>query len=557
MVEYGKKLSRQVARYLGSAAIAADLTALLADQTQTAHLPEAVRALLGKLPAFLAIVDASYAKYEENVSLAERSLALSSDELMIANRAVRTMVNCLGQGFLMFGPSGVCDPVYSQACLTLLETVPAGKPITEVLRLDSGRAERFTSLFKLVFTPGHVMSLTEIMRFAPRRLEHSSGRHLAIDYRAERGDDGTVTQIVVIITDITEQIAAETQATAHREKIESIERILQDRQAFASYVRHLQSALADMDDGTALMLDNETLLRELHTLKGGAGAFRLAAFEEQLHACETAMAQAAENRQAIIADFRPKLEALLLELAARLQQLVGIDINNMEQQTTIDRTTIYGFANVLAARGLPDLRRKYIEQVCMESLQQRFRYFDLVIGDMAERLNKRLHPVKFVTPDVKIMPGPYQSLLAALVHIVRNIVDHGIEPPSVRAAQGKDLAGTITVVTSLIAPPLSDRWLHIRISDDGAGFDMKKLRQKLSAADPAAEWLTRPESDVLHEIFARGTSSRDVVSHYSGRGIGLAALYQEVIRLGGKAHIETTTGAGTSFDITVPYIIDP
>lgn len=557
MVDRGKKLARQVARYLGSETIEVDLAQLLADKNQMAQLPEAVRALLGKLPAFLAVVDASYEKYEENVGIAERNLALSSDELMKANRAVRTMVNSLGQGFLMFGRSGLCDPVYSQACLTLLETAPAGKPIAEVLRLDTGKAERFESLYKLVFTPGHAMSLTEIMRFAPRRLEHSSGRHLAIDYRAERGDGGTVTQIVVIITDITEQIAAEAQATAHREKIESIERILQDRQAFAGYVRHLQATLTAFEDGTALALDNETLLRELHTLKGGAGAFRLAAFEQQLHECETAMALSDDNRQTVIETYRPLLETLLLELAARLQQLVGIDINNMEQQTTIDRTTIYGFANVLAARGLPDLRRKYIEQVCMESLQQRFRYFDLVIGDMAERLNKRLHPVKFATSDVKFMPGPYQNLLAALVHIVRNIVDHGIEPPSVRAAQGKDLAGTITVVTSLIAPPLSDRWLHLRISDDGAGFDMKKLRQKLSAADPAAEWLTRPEGDVLHEIFARGTSSRDVVSHYSGRGIGLAALYQEVIRLGGKAHIETTLGAGTSFDITVPYIIDP
>lgn len=557
MTERGKKLSRQIARYLGSETAEADIAALLADAPRAAQLPEAVRSLLGQLPAFLAVVDASYAKYEENVGIAERNLALSSDELMKADRAVRTMVNCLGQGFLMFDRSGLCAPVYSQACLTLLETAPAGKPITEVLRLDANRAERFASLYKLVFTPGHAMSLTEIMRFAPRRLEHSSGRHLAIDYRAERNDDGSVTQIVVVITDITEQIAAEALATAHREKIESIERILQDRQAFASYVRHLQATLSNFADGTALALDNESLLRELHTLKGGAGAFRLAAFEEQLHACETAMAQAANKRQAVIDTYRPRLETLLLELAARLQQLVGIDINNMEQQTTIDRATIYAFANVLAARGLPDLRRRYIEQVCMESLQQRFRYFDLVIGDMAERLNKQLHPVKFASADVKIMPGPYQNLLAALVHIVRNIVDHGIEPPSVRAAQGKDAAGTITVTTTLIAPPLSDRWLHLRISDDGAGFDMKKLRQKLSIAAPEAGWLTRPDNEVLHEIFAHGTSSRDMVSHYSGRGIGLAALYQEVIRLGGKAHIETTPEVGTSFDITVPYIIDP
>lgn len=181
----GRKLSRQIARYLGSEAAEETLRQIavaLRDPTAAAVPPNAAD-LLEKLPALLEVVDGSYANYEGNLALAERNLALSSAELLAANRSIGAMVNCLGQGFLLFGADGICLAVYAKACEELLEIIPAGRSIAEVLRLDPERKARFTSLLRLVFGGGHAMAFEEIMRFAPSIFPHSNGRSIRLDYK--------------------------------------------------------------------------------------------------------------------------------------------------------------------------------------------------------------------------------------------------------------------------------------------------------------------------------------------------------------------------------------
>ncbi len=142
-----------------------------------------------------------------------------------------------------------------------------------------------------------------------------------------------------------------------------------------------------------------------------------------------------------------------------------------------------------------------------------------------------------------------EALNSALVHLVRNAVDHGIETPDTRVAAGKHVEGAITIRVER-----TGNLVVIQVEDDGAGIDAEQVRvaavaRGVMTADQAAD-ATEQE---LHELlFRTGFSTRTAVSELSGRGIGLDVVREVVAGLDGHVEIHTTPGSGTRFAITVP-----
>ncbi|MFM2302389.1 MAG: hypothetical protein RLZZ84_2125, partial [Pseudomonadota bacterium] len=137
-----------------------------------------------------------------------------------------------------------------------------------------------------------------------------------------------------------------------------------------------------------------------------------------------------------------------------------------------------------------------------------------------------------------------------LTHLIRNAVDHGIEPADERIAAGKSPEGTLT----LAAEHRSGRIL-IRIADDGKGIDRERVFAKavekgLVAPDTV---LSKEEIDAL--IFAPGFSTAQQVSNISGRGVGMDVVRQNVKDLGGRITIESEPGSGTTFTLTLPLTL--
>lgn len=553
----GRKLSRQIARYLGSEAAEATLQRLAAtlNRAEISEAPADAAVVLAKLPALLDVVDASYTNYEDNLALAERNLALSSAELLTANRSISAMVNCLGQGFLLFGADGICLPVYAKACEALLETSPAGRPIADVLRLDPERKARFVALLRLAFGGGHAMSFSEIMRFAPSIFPHSAGRNIRIDYKAESDAQGQLAHIVVIVTDVTEQIRAQTLAEERKSAFEAVERALRDRQSFGRFMRHAMEFTALLTDATAEMTDS--LKREAHTLKAGAGAFRLTRLMNALHDCEQAFTSGRDMPNAV--EWRTPQSALQQEIdaiIASFQRLLGIDVLRLEHESSFDRQTLFDFAGFLAGRGLGDLRQDFIRLVCTESLAAHLHHYDLYLADLAERFNKKVAPIRFIGADVRIVPELYRGVFESLLHLFRNIMDHGIELPDERRERGKEETGNVTVTTTLRFAQDGLNWLCLEIQDDGAGIAVAKVRQKLQDVDSAGNWQERSDADVLAALSARNISTAAAVTQYSGRGIGLNAVHHAVTQLGGRFSLHTTQGQGTTYLIELPYRLD-
>jgi len=137
-----------------------------------------------------------------------------------------------------------------------------------------------------------------------------------------------------------------------------------------------------------------------------------------------------------------------------------------------------------------------------------------------------------------------------LTHLIRNAVDHGIEPAEARIAAGKPAEGTLT----LSAEHKSGRIL-IRIADDGRGIDRdrvlaKAIEKGLVAPDAT---LSKEEIDLL--IFAPGFSTAQQITNVSGRGVGMDVVRQNVKDLGGRITIESEPGSGTTFTLTLPLTL--
>lgn len=137
-----------------------------------------------------------------------------------------------------------------------------------------------------------------------------------------------------------------------------------------------------------------------------------------------------------------------------------------------------------------------------------------------------------------------------LTHLIRNAVDHGIEPADERIAAGKPAEGTLT----LSAEHRSGRIL-IRIGDDGKGIDRDRVLAKAVEKGLVAPEaiLSKEEIDLL--IFAPGFSTAQQVTNVSGRGVGMDVVRQNVKDLGGRITIDSEPGSGTTFTLTLPLTL--
>ncbi|TAK50490.1 MAG: hybrid sensor histidine kinase/response regulator, partial [Betaproteobacteria bacterium] len=140
-----------------------------------------------------------------------------------------------------------------------------------------------------------------------------------------------------------------------------------------------------------------------------------------------------------------------------------------------------------------------------------------------------------------------------LVHLVRNCVDHGIEPRQERVRRDKPPQGTIALA---VARRNGNR-VEIRVSDDGAGIDMEKLREaarKLGLL-PSGDSGRAGGQELMPLVFQSGVSTSPIITDLSGRGLGLAIVREKVEKLGGSVAVETLPDRGTTFRVVLPLTL--
>lgn len=146
--------------------------------------------------------------------------------------------------------------------------------------------------------------------------------------------------------------------------------------------------------------------------------------------------------------------------------------------------------------------------------------------------------------DVRVDRAVVDALREPLHHLVRNAIDHGIEPAAERIQAGKPERGTVRVEAELVHGRLS-----VRISDDGAGLDVDAIRARL---EERGLEVAPGERELVRALFAGGLSTREEATAISGRGIGLDLVRATLGRIGGHVDLFWTRGEGTTFVLECP-----
>lgn len=169
-----------------------------------------------------------------------------------------------------------------------------------------------------------------------------------------------------------------------------------------------------------------------------------------------------------------------------------------------------------------------------------------LVRDLSQAIGKEIDAVT-EGETVQVDKSLLDLLDAPLVHMVRNAVDHGIEPPERREAAGKSRRGAVTV-------SFSEAGSHIilGVSDDGAGLDLDAIRRKAESLGLIPPGAQLGEQDIVNFIFASGLSTAQKVTDISGRGVGMDVVKRAIEEAGGSISVSTTPGRGSSFRIRLP-----
>jgi two-component system chemotaxis sensor kinase CheA len=196
------------------------------------------------------------------------------------------------------------------------------------------------------------------------------------------------------------------------------------------------------------------------------------------------------------------------------------------------------------ARQLRSLRAAIL-RVRMVPVSELLERIPLIVRGLRRTMNRQVR-LELDAGGAEVDKAVAERLFPALVHLIRNAVDHAIETPDERVRRGKPEDGLIRIECS----SRSNRWLEMRISDDGRGIDPAAVARRAGAAVPATE------AGLLELICRSGLSTRDVATTTSGRGMGMEIVKRIVHeQLGGELTLHSELGQGTTFKLMVPLSI--
>lgn len=180
-----------------------------------------------------------------------------------------------------------------------------------------------------------------------------------------------------------------------------------------------------------------------------------------------------------------------------------------------------------------------------------FEGFPRMVRDIASQQGKEIN-LEISGEDTELDKKVLEGIKTSLMHLLRNCIDHGIEPPEKRKAAGKPGYGTLRLSASHEAGNVV-----IVIEDDGQGIDIDEikevaLKKRLVSAE---ELKAMSEKEILNIIFINGYSTSPIITDVSGRGIGLDVVRHDMESLKSQVIIETHKGKGTKFTLVLPLTI--
>jgi two-component system chemotaxis sensor kinase CheA len=201
-------------------------------------------------------------------------------------------------------------------------------------------------------------------------------------------------------------------------------------------------------------------------------------------------------------------------------------------------------------RKLTDELQEIVMSIRMVPVSTVFQKMNRIVRDMSKKLDKDAQLV-LIGEETEVDKTIVDSISDPIMHLVRNGMDHGIESKKDRAKTSKPKTGTIT-----LSAQNTGGEILITVSDDGAGIDreavLAKAQKKGLLTKPADEYT---DHEVNQFILMPGFSTNDVVTEFSGRGVGMDVVKENVEKIGGEVTVESKPGQGTKVVFKIPLTL--
>lgn len=465
-----------------------------------------------------------------NVFRLERAVAKRTKALGERNRDMTRILDNVAQGLVTVSLDGTMQGERSRALSEWFGS-PSAAPRDKLWTYLAGHEPDLEAWFQLAFDGlAHaLLPLDVALAQLPNRITRGDQA-----FRVEYHPLGApVSGLLVVISDVTDEMARLRAEAAQRELIAIIEKAYRDRTGFLEFFREAD----DMVREISLPRDEAlgTLKRRLHTLKGNAAMFGVTSIAELCHELES---RVEEDPQALTTAERVRLLEAWRSVHDRIESLLGVSQRRTILVDWEEYQAVLGSISEPEPPWVSPIRRW--GQVATRTHLERFAE---LARQLAQRLGKADLDVTIEDHELFLDTERFAPIWAALVHTVRNAVDHGIEAPSARLLAGKPARARLRLATEKLGGDVI-----IEVQDDGAGFDWVKLAQR--ARDLGLQ------DELEQAVFANGVSTADTVSEISGRGVGMGALRGACVALGGEVEISSEPGAGSTIRCKIPLRVE-
>ena len=195
---------------------------------------------------------------------------------------------------------------------------------------------------------------------------------------------------------------------------------------------------------------------------------------------------------------------------------------------------------------------KTMEEMLMLPIPQFFQKFSSWSKSIASKVNKKVR-LSIEQNNIVVDKRVLDQMKDPIIHLIRNAIDHGLEPPLKRKELGKSELGLI----SIRCKKTDNNYLRIVVEDDGAGLSVQKIKQKALEKNLYSEEILDSLSDkeIFLIIFNPYFSTSEIITDISGRGVGMNSVENAVLKLGGQVFISSEKNCGTKITMEIPISI--
>ena len=483
------------------------------------------------------------------------------------NAELKQIMNTVPVGLLTLSAEKRINPEYSRAAARFFgEDDLRGRDFLDCAgltrRLDKQRkqAEDYFDVVDMgILGPKELADLNPMAEIRVPARESKEERWLRSTFQQLQAEGA---KLLVLLEDITEEKRLAEEVQQSHTKANALTAIAEDPDLFRDFLHEsgtildkAQELISAWRSNTEDLAPIHELFRGIHTIKGAAGSFGLESVATLSGKLEDVLSQAREpggNRtglQTVVEEGLAALKEGFNSARSLAAEVLGESAFGGETTVRIPLSALEQFHEALMTGASPDpLLDQLRAWQCVPAQKALAKALKIVPG-LIQRLGK---PIEF-TLGRKEEPIPVRyapALNTALIHLIRNAFDHGIESPEDREAAGKPDTGRVELSVCT-----KDETLQVTLSDDGKGLDPKRIVakaiEKNMLTPQEAEGISNDEAIQL--ILKPGFSTAESVTDVSGRGVGLdavvAALENDVH---GSLQIHSTLGTGTKFILTIP-----